>query len=232
MFITIYSLILLVSLIHTRRSTKIPLFWFLSLFSSIFTVLAFWLSALVLIWKGSLTLTLAGFGTVLLAIELIALLGILIRDARNFSYAEQSWLRIWRLPSLADRNSEKFYFKNSRGEQLCGKIYPPRDASFPLIIQLHGGGYTYGSIEQMNAFNLALNEWGYGVAVLPYGKIPKAHLQDILDDLKSGYEFITRERQGQYNGNTILSGRSAGGHLSLALGHLVQDPHIKGYVLF
>lgn len=111
-------------------------------------------------------------------------------------------------------------------------VYRPRDvvAGAPVLLQIHGGGWTIGSKDQqalplMN--HLAAKGWVCVAA--NYRLSPKATFPDHIVDAKLALAWIL-EHAGDYGGDArfvAVTGGSAGGHLSSLLALTANDPEYQ-----
>lgn len=127
-------------------------------------------------------------------------------------------------------------------------LYRPRGGiqNAPVLIQIHGGGWTIGNKEQQGLLimnRMAARGW-IGVSV-NYRLAPKDRWPAQIIDIKRAIAWV-RENIGEYGGNPdyiVLTGGSAGGHLtSLAAltpndatwqpGFEDVDTHVAGAVPF
>ena len=117
----------------------------------------------------------------------------------------------------------------SHGQKL--DIYRPRRAliNSPVLLQIHGGAWT----EKMGSKNeqaiplmshMAMRDW---ICVsIDYRLSPKATFPEHIIDCKEGLAWVKAQIK-DYGGNPdfiILTGGSAGGHLSALLGLTPNDP--------
>jgi acetyl esterase/lipase len=111
-------------------------------------------------------------------------------------------------------------------------VYVPRDGATqaPVLLQIHGGGWTIGRKEEqalplMN--HLAAKGWVCVAA--NYRLSPKATFPDHIIDAKLALAWIL-ERIGGYGGDArfvAVTGGSAGGHLSSLLALTANDPEYQ-----
>jgi acetyl esterase/lipase len=87
------------------------------------------------------------------------------------------------------------------------------DANGPVVLFIHGGYWQ--ALDKSSASHLARgsNERGLTVAVPSYDLAPSASLSHILSNIEAAADFIMR-RTGR---PLVVSGHSAGGHLSACL---------------
>lgn len=94
------------------------------------------------------------------------------------------------------------------------------DKPAPLVIVIHGGGWTQGDRKDMTAFADGLAKQGFAAATISYRLAPKDKWPAQIDDCQAAVRFF-RAKAADYkiNPDRIASlGASAGGHLALLLG--------------
>lgn len=113
-------------------------------------------------------------------------------------------------------------------------VYSPRKASNkprPLLLYLHGGGWTFGSINSCAEFCAAVAlEADCFVAALDYQLAPEHPFPAALNDCSTTYAYLRRhsEELGWDRNRIFIGGDSAGGNLTLALGLKLSG--IKGLI--
>lgn len=144
-------------------------------------------------------------------------------------------------PASVDRILKPFAFRDPRVERIrdiaygdAGKrnlldVYRPasRPEGCPVLFQIHGGAWTVGQKDQQGLplmTHLAANGW---VCVAPnYRLSPRATWPDHLVDVKKALAWI-REHIHEYGGDpdlVVVTGGSAGGHLSAMVALTENDP--------
>jgi acetyl esterase/lipase len=119
-----------------------------------------------------------------------------------------------------------------RGRRNRLDVYQPRGPGVkrPMIVQIHGGGWIVGSkndqgIPLLN--HLAGNGWvGFS---LNYRLAPRVSLLDQVVDIKSAIAWA-RTHAEEYGGDPdfiVVTGGSAGGHLSSLVALTANDPHFQ-----
>lgn len=127
------------------------------------------------------------------------------------------------------------------GEKRRLDLYRPSAAEWPVIVFVHGGGWTegdkrltvagddvYGNIGRFYAGR------GIGVAVINYRLMPEVGWKEQVEDVRRAVGWV-RDRVAAYGGNPeqiFLMGHSAGAHLaSLAALEIRKDmPNVLGVV--
>ena len=88
----------------------------------------------------------------------------------------------------------------------------------PLIVCVHGGGWSGGSKENVPAFPLL--EKGYAVASINYRLLQDAPFPAQIQDCKAAIRWLcTHARQYRLDAARGMWGHSAGGHLVGIAGH-------------
>ncbi|MEA3365905.1 MAG: alpha/beta hydrolase, partial [Candidatus Hydrogenedentes bacterium] len=106
-------------------------------------------------------------------------------------------------------------------------IFVPKDANTPrpLLLFIHGGGWSKGKKEDYLFYNIKFAKLGYVTASVRYRLTPDHVFPANVQDVKCAIAFL-REHASKYqidSGKVVTIGGSAGGHLSLMAGY-VQDP--------
>ena len=103
-------------------------------------------------------------------------------------------------------------------------VYQARGPSGPnpTLIYFHGGGWTSGSKESSGLAFLPYLEMGWSVVNVEYRLADVAHAPAAVEDCRCALRWVYRNAE-QYNfdlDKIVVSGNSAGGHLSLTTGML------------
>jgi acetyl esterase/lipase len=106
-------------------------------------------------------------------------------------------------------------------------IIRPRDASgpTPTVLFFHGGGWTGGSKDGGITNALPYLEMGYAVVNVAYRLAAVSLAPAAVEDTRCALRWVYRNAK-QYNfdvNRIVLTGQSAGGHLSLITGMLPPD---------
>lgn len=108
------------------------------------------------------------------------------------------------------------------GQSLLLDLFVPEDTNSkpPLLVWIHGGGWTQGSKSQFNPIFLRLTAQGYATASLDYRLLGLTSHPKQIHDCKGAIRWL-RCQADKYGYDTTrigVGGGSAGGHLSLLLG--------------
>jgi acetyl esterase len=103
---------------------------------------------------------------------------------------------------------------------LKARLYAPRsDAALPVLLYLHGGGWTYGSIDSHDRFaRLMAQDAGIAVLSLDYRLAPEAPFPAPRDDALAAFAWLEQGKAGALVDATriAIGGDSAGANLALA----------------
>jgi len=95
--------------------------------------------------------------------------------------------------------------------------HEPREGGYPVLLQVHGGGWMIGSKEQQaKPLMYHMAERGWLCVAINYRLSPRASFPAHIIDVKKAIAWI-RENIQDYGGNPdfiAITGGSAGGHLS------------------
>jgi acetyl esterase/lipase len=134
---------------------------------------------------------------------------------------------------IAARNeaSAKFRAENPAaldipyGERERTKIdlYPARDKAAPCLVFLHGGYWQRNSRDVFAMLVEGMAAHGWSVAIPGYSLAPEASLTEITGEISLALDWLAANGASHgINGPVILSGWSAGAHLTaMALDHPV-----------
>lgn len=94
-----------------------------------------------------------------------------------------------------------------------------RQSLLPVLMYIHGGGFTMGSKDTHRGIGLIYADRGYVVFNINYRLAPKYRYPTALEDTAAAYCWIidNAATYGGDPGRIIVAGESAGGNLALAL---------------
>ncbi|MDN3920627.1 alpha/beta hydrolase [Roseateles violae] len=100
---------------------------------------------------------------------------------------------------------------------LAARLYAPSDAQLPVLLYLHGGGFTIGSLETHDSLcrQLALRS-GAAVVSLDYRLAPEHRFPAAVDDSWAALRWLAEQAQelGLDGSRLAVGGDSAGGTLA------------------
>ena len=125
----------------------------------------------------------------------------------------------WNNPRLPIARVEGLMIPGAAGPMPARLYHPAGQETRPLVIFVHGGGWTFGSLESHDgiARHLAM-ESGCAVLAFEYRLAPEHPFPAGLDDTLAAFEFACRGGLGQSvdDSRCALAGDSAGANLALA----------------
>lgn len=100
-------------------------------------------------------------------------------------------------------------------------LYPAADPAAPCLVFIHGGYWQRNSKEQFASLIAGPYSLGWSAALPGHTLAPDASLTEIVAEINSALDWLAANRKAHgMNGPVVLSGWSAGGHLTaLCLGH-------------
>ena len=101
-------------------------------------------------------------------------------------------------------------------------LYPAKDSNAPCLVFIHGGYWQRNRREDFAAFAAGVMAHGWSVAMLGYSLAPEATLAEIVAEINQSLTWLATQgdNHGLANGPIIVSGWSAGGHLTaMTLAH-------------
>ncbi len=107
------------------------------------------------------------------------------------------------------------------GDRLAFDLYPAADPEAPCLVFIHGGYWQKNSREVFAAYAEGAAAAGWSVAIPSHTLAPDAPLAQIVAEIGDALDWLAREgRVHGVAGPIVLSGWSAGGHLTaMLLGH-------------
>ena len=124
------------------------------------------------------------------------------------------------------------YFKGNNKYHLFNMYYPSscKDTTkLPLMIDIHGGGWIYGD-KDLNCFhNQYYASKGFVVLSMSYRLLLRTNLKGIVKDLFRFFNYIERNQKNLKISfdSVLLTGDSAGGHLSLLINAINQNKKLQ-----
>jgi acetyl esterase/lipase len=129
------------------------------------------------------------------------------------------WLQPFRFKRQGVRLHSQISYADAGKRNLLDIYHPqePREGGFPVLLQVHGGGWMIGEKEQQALplmYHMAQRGWL--CVAINYRLSPSAAFPAHIIDVKKAIAWV-RENIRQYGGNPdfiAVTGGSAGGHLS------------------
>lgn len=109
-----------------------------------------------------------------------------------------------------------------RGPRQKWDLYPAARADAPCLVFIHGGYWQRNSREDFACYAEGMRAHGCAVAMPSYTLAPDATLSEIVAEIHLALDYLADfgSRHGITGGRFVLSGWSAGGHLTaMALSH-------------
>lgn len=120
-------------------------------------------------------------------------------------------------------------YASPQGMDLGLDIYLPENVSSPpLVIQVHGGAWRFGTKEGGVPLDYVNN--GYAVASLDFRQSTDAPFPAMVHDIKAAIRFLrANARQYGFDATRIaITGQSSGAHLALEVGVSNGHPELEG----
>ena len=130
-----------------------------------------------------------------------------------------SWLKPFSMVREGVRVHSHISYANAGKRNLLDIYHPqaPREGGFPVLLQVHGGGWMIGEKEQQaKPLMYHLAQRGWLCVAINYRLSPSAAFPAHIIDVKKSIAWI-RDNIAEYGGNPdfiAITGGSAGGHLS------------------
>lgn len=113
--------------------------------------------------------------------------------------------------------SDLQYIDDGKWQHQLDVYYPKNaDKPLPVIIDIHGGGWMYGTKKINKYYNMVLASKGYTVFSINYHLVPEKDVGAQLQDCMYAFEWI-KQNAGEYYadlGELYVTGDSAGGFLA------------------
>ena len=132
------------------------------------------------------------------------------------------------------------YVENGVPKQQLDLYLPKDKTNFPVLVFIHGGGWTSGDRALYQPLGNLLAKAGIGVAIPSYRLMPGVKFPNQVEDAAAAVAWVAKNikgRGGDLN-RFYISGHSAGGHLATLLAldpihlrnHDVDPALIKGVI--
>lgn len=126
-----------------------------------------------------------------------------------------------RTPEIPENIEEikNIEYKNVNGKSLQLDIYKPRGLvkPAPLLVFIHGGGWTGGKREDYLVYLVAFAKMGYTTATVSYRLVKDSVYPACAEDIRDAVQWLFKNGETyNYDPDRIaVIGGSAGGHLAL-----------------
>ena len=115
-------------------------------------------------------------------------------------------------------------------------LYRPAfaEGALPVVVMIHGGGWSTGDKRDFSPLNDYLASRGYVVAAISYRLLPDARFPAAQEDVAEAIRYLggLAETHNLDPDRIALVGRSAGGQIALLAGYAARNPAIRGVVSF
>ncbi len=120
-----------------------------------------------------------------------------------------------------------FYTEAKDKLQSLDVYSPPEGKDHPVIVWIHGGGWSKGDKASLQQKPRAFVEKGFVLVSVNYRLVPAVTVKDIMADLAQSLRWV-RDHAAEYRGDPnslIIMGHSAGAHLAALL--CTDDRYLK-----
>jgi len=129
-----------------------------------------------------------------------------------------------------------FVWTNAGGGELTADLYLPEGAGpFPVVVYLHGGGWTSGDRKQLRRQAAHFAELGIAGFAIDYRLAPAHKYPAAFEDAEAAVKWV-RDNAAKYRFDPTriaAAGSSAGGHLAALLGTRGKGAsHVDAVVAF
>jgi arylformamidase len=156
--------------------------------------------------------------------------GSMSRDERDAAYnntnavknsAELNEARIAASARFRAAHPEHLDLKYGPGERHTWDLFPREDANAPCLVFIHGGYWQRNRAAEFANLIGGVYAHGWAAALPGYTLAPDASLAEIVAEINAALDWLAAEGPARrIGGKVILSGWSAGGHLTAAcIGH-------------
>lgn len=139
------------------------------------------------------------------------------------------------LPLGVRRISNLEYAWPETGAELLDLYLPKSGSGVPLVVWIHGGGWSFGSKEEHCILTWLAAE-GVAVASINYRLLHHGCWPSQIEDCRAAVAWLraNAEKYGLDSGRVVVAGGSAGGHLAALLGtmELPEAERIQGVIDF
>lgn len=99
-------------------------------------------------------------------------------------------------------------------------LYTPKGTNIPVILYVHGGGWSGGNKENVSAKPIFFTKNGYAFISINYRLHPKASYEEMAQDVVTALRWVYENADTYHldQEKINLMGHSAGGHLIMLVG--------------
>lgn len=153
---------------------------------------------------------------------------------------------VWKCVGISDENAHKDqvppdnvvkvkdiqYIDDGNAYHRLDILYPDglgADEKLPVIVDIHGGGWMYGTKDLNEYYCLSLADRGFVVFNLSYRLVPDVTVNEQIQDIAAALKWIN-ENMANYPcdmENVMLTGDSAGGQLAIYETALLQSAELR-----
>jgi acetyl esterase len=143
---------------------------------------------------------------------------------------------ILELPRAPLARVQDFCIPSDDGHEMPARLYAPSVDVLPVLLYLHGGGFTIGNLETHDSLcrQLALRS-GAAVVALDYRLAPKHRFPTAVNDTWAAMKWLTTNAAslGLDDARLAVGGDSAGGTLAAVCAIQARDSglHLRGQLL-
>lgn len=122
---------------------------------------------------------------------------------------------------------DEFSFLYKKSKILCN-FYHMDEEIKPMVIDIHGGGWAYGSKDSNSSYNDYFAQNGFNEVSLSYKFLFKADHYEMLHQIDLLVEYLLENKDKFHiNENSLfLSGDSAGGELALYYALIMENDYL------
>ena len=116
-------------------------------------------------------------------------------------------------------------------------LYYPKDfectgedgKKLPTIINIHGGGWMYGTVDDSEDYMAYLASRGFAVMGMGYQLVPRVDVRTIIQEIYCSLHWLSNfgGKRGFDLSRVMLTGDSAGAHLALLVGCIQASPDLQ-----
>ena len=135
--------------------------------------------------------------------------------------AELNAARIAASEAFRKAHPEHLDLRYGPKERNVWDLFPSKNANAPCLVFIHGGYWQRNSRDQFASLIAGVHAHGWAAALPGYTLAPEATLTEIVAEINSALDWLAANgRAHGIEGKVVLSGWSAGGHLTaMCLGH-------------